>query len=208
MKVLVINCGSSSLKFQVIEIAGEEPGISKSRRLARGLVDRIGSQAACRFVAGHSSPHEETASIRDHAEAVEKVLKWLADQGGGISSNAVGHRVVHGGDRFTTSVLIDEEVVAAIEGFNDLAPLHNPACLSGIRAARGVLGPSMPMAAVFDTSFHHTLPGYASTYAIPHELSLRHRIRRYGFHGLAHRYARRDDGHSEGTGQYRYLASR
>jgi acetate kinase len=100
----------------------------------------------------------------------------------------VGHRVVHGGDRFATSVLIDDEVIAAIEGLNELAPLHNPACVSGIRAARAVLGPAVPMVAVFDTAFHQTLPDYASVYAIPYDLTVRHGIRRYGFHGIAHRY--------------------
>lgn len=195
MRVLVINCGSSSLKFQVIEIGDD----GKGRRLAQGLVDRIGDQATCTFVAGGDPPHEEEASIRDHTKAVKKVLSWLADQGGAMNFDAIGHRVVHGGERFPDSVLIDEEVMSAIEGFNDLAPLHNPACLSGIRAARSELGPSIPMAAVFDTSFHHTLPDYASTYAIPHEFSLHHRIRRYGFHGLAHRYAALRYGEMTGT---------
>ncbi len=187
MNVLVLNCGSSSLKFQVIESDSSVPG-TPDRRLARGLIDGIGEKAMCRFESTGSRPHAEEVFIRDHDEAVRKVLTWL-DSNHGASLDAVGHRVVHGGDRFTTSVLIDEEVIAAIEVLNDLAPLHNPACLNGIRAARAVLGPSVPMVAVFDTSFHHMLPDYASTYAIPYDLSQRHGIRRYGFHGLAHRYA-------------------
>jgi len=192
MKVLVLNCGSSSLKFQVIEPhTAAVPG-ERDRRLARGLVDRIGGKAACTFVC---DPYRETVLIRNHEEAVRRVLTWLDSNNAAVPGmttirnlDAVGHRVVHGGDRFITSVLIDNEVIAAIEALNDLAPLHNPAALSGIRACRAALGPSVPMVAVFDTAFHHTLPDYASTYAIPHKLSLRHGIRRYGFHGLAHRY--------------------
>ncbi len=187
MKVLVLNCGSSSLKFQVIETATAAAPGERDRKLARGLIERIGEKATCRFEATGSRPHAEEVFIRDHDEAVQKVLAWL-DSNYRARLDGVGHRVVHGGDHFTTSVLIDEEVIAAIEALNELAPLHNPACLSGIRASQAALGPSVPMVAVFDTSFHHTLPDYASVYAIPYELSLRHGIRRYGFHGLAHRY--------------------
>ena len=189
MKVLVLNCGSSSLKFQVIESDSASSSGDKNHRLAQGLIDRIGGKASCTLAAGPLS-QQETASIRNHEEAVHKVLAWLKlkeDSGVG-KVEAVGHRVVHGGDRFTGSVLIDNEVDAGIEELNDLAPLHNPACLSGIRAAQASLGPSIPMVAVFDTAFHHTLPDYASAYAIPYELSLKHRIHRYGFHGLAHHY--------------------
>lgn len=190
MKVLVLNCGSSSLKFQVIEPnTAAVPG-GRDHRLARGLIDRIGGEATCTLTAAGCTPYRETALIRNHEEAVRRVLAWLDSNNATVlrKLDAVGHRVVHGGDRFTTPVLIDDEVMAALEALNDLAPLHNPACLNGIRAARSVLGPAVPMVAVFDTAFHHTLPDYASVYAIPHELSLRHGIRRYGFHGLAHRY--------------------
>jgi acetate kinase len=180
MKVLVLNCGSSSLRFQVIEVAAGVARGGKEDKLARGLVDRIGGKAACHFSVAGSSPQVEEVTVRNHGQAVRKVFEWLSNRDPEIGFEAVGHRVVHGGDRFTTSVLIDGEVITAIEGFNDLAPLHNPACLSGIRAAQAVLGPSVPMAAVFDTSFHCTIPDYASTYAIPHELSRRHRIRRLG----------------------------
>lgn len=190
MKVLVLNCGSSSLKFQVIESGMASISGEQDRRLARGLIDCIGDKATCTFTATGCSPHRETTPIRNHVEAVRKVLSWLSSKGDSRFGkvDAVGHRVVHGGDRFTTSVLIDDEVNAAIEALNDLAPLHNPACLSGIRAAQAALSPAVPMVAVFDTAFHHTLPDYASAYAIPYDLSLRHRIRRYGFHGLAHNY--------------------
>lgn len=190
MRVLVLNCGSSSLKFQMIEPDTATILGGRDRRMARGLIDRIGSGATCTFMAGGCAPHRETAPIRDHEEAVRKVLAWLDSNYAAAlcKPDAVGHRVVHGGNRFVTSVLIDNEVIAAIEGLNELAPLHNPACVSGIRAARAVLGPAVPMVAVFDTAFHQTLPGYAAVYAIPYDLTVRHRIRRYGFHGIAHRY--------------------
>jgi acetate kinase len=190
MKVLVLNCGSSSLKFQIIEPAtAANPG-GQARRLARGLIDRIGDEATCTFLVGDSAAHRETASIRNHAEAVRRALAWLGgyDAGAPGTVDAVGHRVVHGGDRFAGAVLIDEDVMAAIEGLHELAPLHNPPALSAIRAARAVLGPSVPMVAVFDTAFHRTIPDYAGVYAIPHELSARYKVRRYGFHGIAHQY--------------------
>lgn len=190
MRVLVLNCGSSSLKFQLIESLAPSVSGGRENRLARGLIDRIGDQAICTFTGIGRSPSSESVPIRNHEEAVQKVLSWLKpEKGSGFEEiDAVGHRVVHGGDRFTGSVLIDDEVDAIIEALNDLAPLHNPACLSGIRAARAVLSSAVPMVAVFDTAFHHTMPDYASTYAIPYELSSRHRVRRYGFHGLAHNY--------------------
>lgn len=190
MRVLVLNCGSSSLKFQLIESLAPSVSGGRENRLARGLIDRIGDHAICTFTGTGRSPSSESTPIRNHEEAVQKVLSWLKpEKGSGFEEiDAVGHRVVHGGDRFTGSVLIDDEVDAIIEALNDLAPLHNPACLSGIRAARAVLSSAVPMVAVFDTAFHHTMPDYASTYAIPYELSSRHRVRRYGFHGLAHNY--------------------
>lgn len=191
MNVLVLNCGSSTLKFQVIDADTAGAAGQGDHRLTRGLIDRIGGEALCTFEAAGSGPHRETVLVRNHDEAVRKVLKWLDSNPATAlrSLGGIGHRVVHGGDRFIAPVLIDDEVVKAIEALNDLAPLHNPACVSGIKAARSALGPSVPMVAAFDTSFHSTLPEYASTYAIPYELTLRHKIRRYGFHGLAHRYA-------------------
>ncbi|MCH7577464.1 MAG: acetate kinase, partial [Chloroflexi bacterium] len=137
------------------------------------------------------APHRETVPIRNHDEAVRRVFAWVDAQDGKAlrKPDAVGHRVVHGGDRFATPVLIDDEVIAAIEDLNELAPLHNPACVSGIRAARAVLGPGVSMVAVFDTAFHQTLPDYASVYAIPYDLTVRHKIRRYGFHGIADHYS-------------------
>lgn len=190
MMVLVFNCGSSTLKFQLVEVSPAQAAGPKTRSLARGLVDRIGKDATCSFALAGGEPRPEPAAIENHERAVEEVLGWLARERklAPRALDAVGHRVVHGGNRFPGSVLIDEEVVVALDELGDLAPLHNPACVSAIRAARKTLGASMPMVAAFDTSFHHTLPDHAATYAIPYELTLRHRIRRYGFHGLAHRY--------------------
>jgi acetate kinase len=191
MKVLVLNCGSSSLKFQVIEPAGSGPPGEGDSRFARGLIERIGGESTCRFQMTGGAQHEEKLPLRDHEQGVGRILEWLdANTERGLSAlDAAGHRVVHGGERFTAPVRIDDEVISVLEGLNELAPLHNPACLSGIRAARNLLGSSTPMVAVFDTSFHHTLPDYAFTYAIPYDLSQRYGIRRYGFHGLAHRYS-------------------
>ncbi len=202
MKVLVFNCGSSSLKFQVIEPHTRGVPGERDRKLAHGLIERIGGEATCTFESAGYAPqgetshvHKETVRIQNHEEAVRTALAWLGSRDAAVPGmtgirdlDAVGHRVVHGGERFTTPVLIDDAVIAALEALNDLAPLHNPPSLSGIRALRAVIGPSVPMVAVFDTAFHHTLPDYASIYAIPYELSLRHGIRRYGFHGLALRY--------------------
>src|SRR5690606_38809121 len=137
-------------------------------------------------------PVKKTAApIRDHRAAVETALRWLSDEetGAGFRGiDAVGHRVVHGGEKFTRSVLIDDTIIAEIEDMIDLAPLHNPHNLKGIRAVREVLGRDLPQVAVFDTAFHQTLPDYAYLYAIPYSLYRRYRVRRYGFHGTSHRY--------------------
>ena len=184
MKVVVFNSGSSTLKFQLIEIG--ESG-REQRKLARGIVDRIGANGSYRFAVGDSAPEEKSLAVGSHEEAVRLVIKWL--QANRLSNlDAVGHRVVHGGQTFTAAVRIDDRVIAALEALCEVAPLHNPGALSGIRAARTILGASLPMVAAFDTSFHHTLPQTAATYAIPSALAEKYQIRRYGFHGLAHQY--------------------
>lgn len=222
MRILVLNSGSSTLKFDLVSVdlaggAGDTGALAPTpaRRLAHGLVDRIGNEnATVQFsvvspavarVRTHTRQHEEepderrTALVRDHRDAVTGVFEWLGtvssgegdEPGGGTLQSgieAVGHRVVSGGDRFTAPVLIDDNVLAALDGISDLVPLHNPPAILCIRAAREVLGSSIPMVAVFDTAFHATLPDYAYTYALPRELAERHRIRRYGFHGTAHQY--------------------
>ncbi|HET9982269.1 MAG TPA: acetate kinase [Longimicrobiales bacterium] len=194
MNVLVLNAGSSSLKFQVVATDAERIAADRDERLAGGVIDRIGGEAVVSFEAQGAAPFRTTAPIRDHRAAVEAVLRWLvgSDSGAPIASlaevEAVGHRVVHGGERFTRSVLIDADVLRGIQDTIELAPLHNANNLRGIQAATDVLGPAVPQAAVFDTAFHHTLPEHAYIYAIPYSLYRRHRVRRYGFHGTSYRY--------------------
>ena len=195
MIVLVLNCGSSSVKFQLIETDLERIAQNTDRRLARGQVERIGGQAIISLGAEGSAPQRTTAPLRDTRSAVELILRWACSEASGIGEvrsvadvNAVGHRVVHGGERFTHSVLITDEVLRGIEDCIELAPLHNPANVKGIMAAREVFGAGLPQAAVFDTAFHQTLPDRAYLYALPYQLYRRHRVRRYGFHGTSHRY--------------------
>lgn len=186
MKVLVINCGSSSLKYQLIDSETEQA-------LASGLCERIGIDGQLTHkVDGKKIKDEEKIAMPDHEVAAKIVLDQLiAEEYGVIASldeiNAVGHRVVHGGEKFASSVIITEEVIAAIEECNDLAPLHNPANLIGIRACQKVL-PEVPMVAVFDTAFHQTMPEKAYIYGIPHRYYEEYKIRRYGFHGTSHSF--------------------
>ena len=185
MNVLVLNCGSSSIKFEVIGL-GRDVGTAE-QRLARGSIERIGGRAALRFEVGQGDAHREEHDVPDHADGIRRMLDWLS-RGGVPGIDAVGHRVVHGGERLTRPALLDEGVVAAIEALETLAPLHNAPSLEGIRACRSRLGPSVPMVAVFDTAFHSELPEIAHRYALPHELASRHGIRRFGFHGTSYRY--------------------
>jgi acetate kinase len=193
MKVLVLNCGSSSLKFQVVETSLEMIESNSDSTLARGAVERIGmSDSRLTLDAPGHKPYQEIAEILEHRGAVERVLKVLTDAEHGVLAKvaeieAVGHRVVHGGEKFASSVEVTPAVEAMIEECVVLAPLHNPHNLRGLRAARSLL-PSVPHIAVFDTAFHQSMPAHAFIYGIPYELYLRHDIRRYGFHGTSHRY--------------------
>ncbi|HEX7241030.1 MAG TPA: acetate kinase [Longimicrobiaceae bacterium] len=194
MNILVLNVGSSSLKFQLVDTDEGRFGDNSDRRLARGQVERIGGEAVYTFRAEGGEAVRATAPLRDHRAAVEFVLAWMVSPDSGVPISGVGeigaagHRVVHGGERFVRSVAIDDGVLAGIEETFELAPLHNPANLRGIQAVRSVLGPGVPQVAVFDTAFHHTLPERAYLYAIPYSLYRRHRVRRYGFHGTSHRF--------------------
>ena len=179
MKVLALNCGSSTIKFRFFAFDGAEGG----RGLAHGIVERFGDAAAVRFDAAGCPPLRATERIADHGTGVRRVVDWIGETVG--RPEAVGHRIVHGGARFTAPAIIDDEVVATIEKLTPLAPLHNTPGLAGIRATRAVL--DVPMVAVFDTAFHATLPEHARTYAIPRDLAERHGIQRYGFHGLSYR---------------------
>jgi acetate kinase len=189
MRVLVINCGSATFKFACIDTTADHTTTQPEQPYARGVVERIGRQATVKFTAG-TDVYDDTATIADHAAAIQCILDWLGAHGhlGPDGVEAVGHRVVHGGDRFVAPVRLDDEVIAALDALSDLAPLHNAPALSAIRATREELGASVPMVATFDTAFHHTLPARASQYAIPQDLARRYHIRRYGFHGIAHRY--------------------
>ena len=185
MKVLVLNCGSSSLKCQLIDM-------EKKERIMKGHYDRIGgSRSSLRFnVRGNKVVIEYPA--RDFEEAISKILRLLTSEEYKVINNlneigAVGHRIVHGGEKFKNSVIIDEEVIKAIEENITLAPLHNPAGLAGIEACRKLL-PNTPMVAVFDTSFHQTMEEKAFIYQLPYKYYEDYKIRKYGFHGISHRY--------------------
>ena len=193
--MLVLNCGSSSLRFQLIDTDLEAIEHDGDRRLALGRVERVGGHALITLQATGRPKVIEDAPLRDHRAAVEWVLRWIVSSESGIESvssvadvHAVGHRVVHGGEHFQASARIDDSVLAAIEDCVELAPLHNPANLKGIRAARAILGAGVPDVAVFDTAFHASLPEVAYLYGIPYQYYRRFKMRRYGFHGTSHRY--------------------
>ena len=195
MNVLVLNCGSSSVKFQIITTDLDRIEQNADKRLAHGLVERIGGAGIVTFTAEGQAPRRAAEPVRDTRAAVEMILRWAVSEDSALPAvssvadiQAVGHRIVHGGERFTSSVLITDEVLRGIEDCIELAPLHNPANIQGIIAARSSLGAGVPQVAVFDTAFHQTLPDYAYLYALPYQLYRRHRIRRYGFHGTSHRY--------------------
>ncbi|MGA7755287.1 MAG: acetate kinase [Candidatus Sulfotelmatobacter sp.] len=195
MNVLVLNSGSSSLKFQVIATDLEQIKQFKDDRICRGEVEGIGGEGIIKIRYRDEPEKTFTAPLRDMGAALDYVLRYIASDRSGISEiksaadvNAVGHRVVHGGELFKESTLIDDRVLKGIEDCIDLAPLHNPNNVKGILAARELFGKDVPQVAVFDTSFHHSLPEQAYLYAIPYHLYRRHRIRRYGFHGTSHRY--------------------
>jgi acetate kinase len=194
VKVLVLNCGSSSVKFQLLDSHGPDAP-EGNRVLARGLLESIGGPALLRLDIPGREPHRETAEILDHKVAVERALDLLAGGQAPVIRDrreveAVGHRVVHGGEKFRSSVRIDDAVLRGIEECFELAPLHNPPNVKGYRAARELL-PDVPHVAVFDTSFHQTMPKAAFLYALPYVLYERHGIRRYGFHGTSHRFVSR-----------------
>ena len=185
MNILVINCGSSSLKFQLIN--SESEGV-----LAKGLCERIGIDGKLTYQPEGGEKTTSDKAMPTHTEAIQFVIDALTDEKTGVVKsldeiNAVGHRVVHGGEKFASSVVIDDEVLKAIEECNDLAPLHNPANLIGINACRELM-PGVPMVAVFDTAFHQTMPSKAYMYGLPYEYYEKYKVRRYGFHGTSHSF--------------------
>lgn len=186
MKVLVINCGSSSLKYQLIDMSNEEA-------LAQGLVERIGMDGSIltQKVEGKDKYIIETP-MNNHQVAIELVLKSLVDKTHGVIKSmdeisAVGHRIVHGGEKYAASVVIDEEVLENLQDISKLAPLHNPANITGIKACQEIMK-NTPMVAVFDTAFHQTMPEKAFMYPVPYKFYEEDHIRRYGFHGTSHKY--------------------
>jgi acetate kinase len=195
MNVLVVNSGSSSFKFQVISTDLERIQQLNDDRLCRGEVEGIGGEAIITFQNKNQQSQKFTASLRDISATLDYLVRFIASERAGVPEiksaadvKAVGHRVVHGGELFSESALIDDKVLQGIEDCIDLAPLHNPNNIKGIRAARELFGKAVPQVAVFDTSFHHSIPEQAYLYAVPYHLYRRHRIRRYGFHGTSHRY--------------------
>jgi len=186
MNVLVINCGSSSLKYQLINADNEKV-------LAKGLCERIGIDGGMHtYQPGDGEKIKTQVDMPSHTKAVSLVLEALTDEKNGVIKSlseidAVGHRIVHGGEKFSKSVIIDDEVLKEIEACNDLAPLHNPANLIGVNSCRELM-PNVPMVAVFDTAFHQTMPPKAYLYGIPYEYYKKYKVRRYGFHGTSHEY--------------------
>jgi acetate kinase len=195
MNVLILNAGSSSLKFQVIATDTDRIQRNADERLCRGQVERIGGEAIITVQGRNDLRSKSTAPLRDVSAALDFVLRWLASDRSGIAEvqslgdiHAVGHRVVHGGEMFKQSALVTDQVIKGIEDCIDLAPLHNPNNIRGIQAAREIFGQRVSQVAVFDTAFHTSIPEHAYLYAVPYHLYRRHRIRRYGFHGTSHRY--------------------
>ncbi len=188
MKILVINAGSSSLKYQLMD---SESGYV----IAKGLCERIGIDGAMTYKPTGREPVKFTDTLKDHTDAIKLVINTLTDAEIGVVKSmdeidAVGHRLVHGGEKFAKSVLITEEVIQTVESLNSLAPLHNPANLMGVRACMEIM-PDVPMVAVFDTAFHQTMPREAFLYGLPYEAYTDHMVRRYGFHGTSHLYVSR-----------------
>ena len=188
MKILVLNCGSSSLKYQVLEMSA-----TSNTLLAKGLVERIGSPNACHsHQIDRTDKYQVEKEIANHTEAIRSVLEMLTDVEYGVLKDlseieAVGHRVAHGGEFFFKSVPVDDDVMEKIEKCCQLAPLHNPANLTGIKAMAGLM-PDVPQVAVFDTSFHQSMPDYAYVYALDYSYYEKYKIRRYGFHGTSHKF--------------------
>ena len=187
MKVLVINAGSSSLKYQLLDTGSQNV-------LAKGLCERIGIDGKFTYKApGKAVVDARDVAMPTHSEAIQTVLNALVDPENGVIASmreidAVGHRVVHGGETFAHSVRIDGQVLSAMEACVPLAPLHNPANILGVKACSAVMGPNVPQVAVFDTAFHQTMPPVAYTYALPYEYYQQDKVRRYGFHGTSHKY--------------------
>ncbi len=197
MKILVINAGSSSLKYQLINMEDESV-------MCKGLCERIGIEGGTVNHTAKGETWKIKQEMPSHAEAFSKMLELMSEGEDAVIAdrseiNAVGHRTVHGGEKFTASAIINEETIAGIESCNALAPLHNPPQVLGIRSAQEVFGPNVPQVAVFDTAFHQTMPPTAYMYAVPYEYYEDYGVRRYGFHGTSHRYVSDQAAHTLGV---------
>lgn len=195
MNILALNCGSATVKFQIIETDRARMAADSDRRLASGVIEHIGARAAVALEADGRPRETSTEPLADYRAAIDRILAWITSDGAEIEGvravadiHAVGHRVVHGGERFREHARIDPAVLEGIEDCIELAPLHNPVNLKGIRAVRELLGRATPQVAVFDTAFHMTMPEASYLYGLPYELYEKHGIRRYGFHGTSHQY--------------------
>jgi acetate kinase len=204
MNILVLNSGSSSIKFQVVQTDQAAIAADGDLCLAKGQIERIGGLALVSFQATGRPPFKEDAPLRDYRTALDRIVRWVISPESGIEGiksmadiHIIGHRVVHGGEKFRSSTVINDAVLEGIEDCIELAPLHNPANIRGIRAAAEVFGRGVPQVAVFDTAFHATMPETAYLYGIPYHLYRRYKIRRYGFHGTSHR---------QGQGEHHHIA--
>ncbi len=194
-RVLVFNPGSASLKFELIAMEPPVPGVVRGMKMLSGVIQPIGTGAKFSLLNGRKKIGEENVSSEDHGEAAKEVLarlnSGLAASSGILSTRAIhliGHRVVHGADRYVVAAVVDDALIQGIEQLEELAPLHNVGAVSVIRAVRAALGNAIPEIAVFDTAFHRTMPDRARFYAIPWELTQRYSIKRFGFHGISHNY--------------------
>jgi len=194
MNILVLNAGSSTLKFELVLTDEHRMRADGDRKLALGTMERIGGEAVIHLTDGQGRATVEAATLHDLRAAIDWILRWLASDRSYVDISAVsdigavGHRVVHGGETFRSSVLVDDRVLETLQDLIPLAPLHNGYNIQGIRSVRDLLGPGVPQVAVFDTAFHAQIPEHAYLYAIPYSLYRRHQLRRYGFHGTSHRY--------------------
>ena len=197
MRILVINSGSSSIKFRLAEVVEENGTLAVRTPLVEGAVKGIGGVASFEMRGSRADRSTSMRNMDDHTQAMRLLFDRLGDSLNGI--DAVGHRVVHGGSQYLEPTVITDEVEAGIDALSELAPLHNPGCIAGIRGAKAVMQSTVPMVAVFDSAFHRTMPEVATRYAIPTDMAERHRIRRYGFHGIAH--ASLANGYAASTGK-------
>lgn len=195
MNILVLNTGSSSLKFQIIDTDCEKIKAFEDKVIAKGIIERIGDNAEITFEAPGHPKKKYSKFLGDHKEAIQELINWITASDSNIDGikslkdiHAVGHRTVHGAEEFSSSVAVCPEMIAKIEECTELAPLHNPANLKGIWAINDTFGEQFPQVAVFDTAFHSTMPEEAYMYGLPYEYYDKYRVRRYGFHGTSHRY--------------------